>query len=67
MLVAFGDFTGGSAYVICNDEEKHLTDPTNSPQKFNGAKIRHGVEEVLTGTRYSLVFYNDILKRMNRY
>ena len=41
--------------------------PRNSPQKFNGAKVRHGVEEVLTGTRYSLVFYNDILKRMNRY
>ena len=67
MLVAFGDYKGGSAYIICDDEEKHYTDPRNSPQKFNGAKVRHGVDEVLTGTRYSLVFYNDILKRMKRY
>ena len=66
LLIAFGDFEGGNGYRIV-DGLKINYDARDEAQIFNGAKIKHGVNKVTKGKRYSLVFYNDILKRYTRY
>tara|TARA_Y100000361_G_C11096562_1_gene309421 strand:- start:92 stop:643 length:552 start_codon:yes stop_codon:yes gene_type:complete len=58
ICVAFGDYTGG---LLCIDYGDHIEkiDPRINPVKFDGYKYTHWVEPVLSGTRYSLVFFTN--------
>jgi hypothetical protein len=62
-LCAFGTYTGGKTGVNfrCNDciDSTCLLDPRKKPVSFDGSKYEHWVEP-FEGTRYSLVFYNNI-------
>ena len=57
VVIAFGDFTGGSTQIIDDDGIRNL-DTRHKPVKFDGSKIKHRVEP-FTGTRYALVFFKN--------
>jgi hypothetical protein len=60
VLVCFGDYKGGDAYVKNkNDRNYTIYDPRICPFIFNGAERKHGVSTVTQGERYSLVFYKN--------
>ena len=67
ILLAYGDFKGGLTYVKENDRHYKMFDARENIVKFNGAEIRHGVTTVSGGTRYSLVFYKNVYKKMQGY
>jgi len=67
ILLAYGDYKGGLTYVKSNDRHYKMFDARDGIVKFNGAEIRHGVTTVSQGTRYSLVFYNNVYKKMKEY
>lgn len=67
ILLAFGDYKGGLTYVKENDRHYKMYDARDGIVKFNGAEIRHGVTTVCEGTRFSLVFYNNVYKKMKDY
>ena len=57
VVIAFGDFTGGSTQVIDDDGIRNL-DTRHKPVKFDGSKIKHRVEP-FEGERYALVFFRN--------
>ena len=57
VVIAFGDFTGGSTQVIDDDGIRNL-DTRNKPVKFDGSRIKHRVEP-FEGERYALVFFRN--------
>ena len=60
VLVAFGDYTGGRTHV--ENKETKGYDIIDCRQKitiFNGSQLKHKVDEIKNGKRYSLVFYNN--------
>ena len=57
VVIAFGDYTGGSTQVIDDDGIRNL-DTRHKPVKFDGSRIKHRVEP-FTGTRYALVFFRN--------
>tara|TARA_R100001230_G_C5684244_1_gene192509 strand:- start:1788 stop:2384 length:597 start_codon:yes stop_codon:yes gene_type:complete len=62
-LCVFGDFPQGQGGT-CVKLENGLTvklDARQQPEIFDGAKYEHWVEPYDTGTRYSLVFFNNKL------
>ena len=58
ILCCFGDYEGGLTGVKYEVGTKYY-DARESPIKFNGAKYEHWVQPVLSGTRYSLVFFSN--------
>ena len=69
-LCAFGKFTGGQTIVDFGGIGKYNPcelNPRLKPISFNGSKFEHHVEP-FKGTRYSLVFFNNIkniIKKLN--
>ena len=57
VVIAFGDFTGGSTQVIDDDGIRNL-DTRHKPVKFDGSRIKHRVEP-FEGERYALVFFRN--------
>mgnify|MGYP003654033159 CR=1 FL=1 len=57
VLVSFGDYTGCNI-VIEEDCIPTTYDAFSQPILFNGSTLRHWNTDDLTGTKYSLVFYN---------
>jgi hypothetical protein len=57
-VVAFGDYTGGELVV---DGKEY--DIRHKPFKFCAAKTRHSVKPVLSGDRYSLVFFRPVMPK----
>ena len=57
VVIAFGDYTGGSTQIIDDDGIRNL-DTRHKPVKFDGSRIKHRVEP-FTGTRYALVFFKN--------
>ena len=66
-LVAFGDYTGGKTYVESPKDRKfNICDARDQILTFNGSELKHGVTCVTSGERYSLVFYNNKRKSVNK-
>tara|TARA_R110002051_G_C8432511_1_gene453694 strand:+ start:30 stop:596 length:567 start_codon:yes stop_codon:yes gene_type:complete len=61
VLCVFGDFKDGQTCLFNADTKKiDQYDARLSPLKFDGSKILHWVRPIRsTGTRYSLVFFNN--------
>ena len=53
LLIVFGEYEGGKLVI----EDKKI-DMKNKGIIFNGSKLYHWVEEIESGNRYSLVFFN---------
>ena len=63
VLVAFGDYSGGSTYIQnIKDRNFQMHDCRLEPTIFNGSERKHGVTCVQGGNRYSLVFYKNKYK-----
>ena len=58
VVIAMGDFTGGSTQIKDVDGVITNLDSHNNPQQFDGSKIEHRVEP-FEGERYSLVFFKN--------
>ena len=64
LLIAFGEYTGGNTFI--EDKQKFKSvDARLEPIIFNGSKLKHYVNTITSGNRYSLVFYKNIYKKMN--
>ena len=61
ILVCLGDYEGGGTNIQLNENTIIEVDAREKPEKFNGSKLPHWVSE-FKGTRYSLVFFNNIKK-----
>ncbi len=62
VLCAFGKYTGGLTVVNFGHDQYYAPcklNPRQKPIMFNGSKFEHHVEP-FEGTRYSLVFFNNI-------
>jgi hypothetical protein len=60
VLCAFGDFTGGETFIQNKENGDYSAyDARDKILVFNGAERHHFVSKVMTGTRYSLVFYKQ--------
>ena len=62
VLCAFGKYTGGLTVVNFGHDQYYAPcklNPREKPIIFNGSKFEHHVEP-FEGTRYSLVFFNNI-------
>ena len=57
VLCCFGNFTGGETCLYIDDKIVKINSQ-EQPQRFDGSKILHWVEQY-KGTRYSLVFFNN--------
>lgn len=62
VLCCFGDYQGGTTMVNYGDKIVEY-DAQLNPVKFNGSKYEHWVKDY-TGTRYSLVFFNNIKRKL---
>lgn len=62
-LCVFGDFPEGQGLTCIKIEEELVCrlDARQQPEIFDGAKYEHWVEPYDSGTRYSLVFFNNKL------
>ena len=61
VLCCFGNFTGGETCLYIDDKIVKINSQ-EQPQRFDGSKILHWVEQY-KGTRYSLVFFNNQKKK----
>ena len=61
ILVCLGNYEGGETYIQLNENTIIEVDAREKPEKFNGSKYAHWVSD-FKGTRYSLVFFNNIKK-----
>lgn len=61
VLCCFGNFTGGETCLYI-DEKIVKINSQEQPQRFDGSKILHWVQQH-KGTRYSLVFFNNQKKK----
>ena len=57
VLCCFGNFTGGETCLYIDDKIVKINSQ-EQPQRFDGSKILHWVEQY-KGTRHSLVFFNN--------
>jgi hypothetical protein len=57
VLCCFGEYKGGATCLYINDKIVKIN-PRDKPEKFNGSKLLHWVDQY-KGTRYSLVFFNN--------
>tara|TARA_R110002073_G_scaffold150416_3_gene304543 strand:- start:542 stop:1084 length:543 start_codon:yes stop_codon:yes gene_type:complete len=55
VLCCFGNYTGGDTCLYIDDKIVKINSQ-DKPQRFNGSKVLHWVEQY-KGTRYSLVFF----------
>ena len=62
ILLSLGDYTGGNTRLMHLDEKIEDIDSHYQLCKFNGSKIKHCVLP-FEGTRYSLVFFDNIQKK----
>ena len=61
ILVCLGNYEGGETNIQLNENTIIEVDAREKPEKFNGSKYAHWVSD-FKGTRYSLVFFNNIKK-----
>ena len=68
ILVAYGDYGGGRTYIQ-NEKDSNfkIVDCRTCLTKFNGSQLKHGVTTITSGKRYSLVFYNNKVKKIKDY
>jgi len=68
ILVAYGDYGGGRTYIQNEkDNNFQMVDCRTCLTKFNGSQLKHGVTTITSGKRYSLVFYNNKVKKIKDY
>lgn len=64
MLVSFGNYEGGSININVNtDTIKH--DAKYHPIIFNGSLLEHWNDEIISGNKYSLVYFSIDIKNNN--
>lgn len=59
VLCCFGDYEGGLTGIEFKKDIAEYFDARKKHIKFNGAKYEHWVSPITSGTRYSLVFFNN--------
>ena len=56
-IVGLGDYEGGNLFIEKEDGIEKIN-IRNNPIEFDGSKFYHYNDEITSGTRYSLVFFN---------